>query len=328
MYAVRRIFRIAILVLFIVMVFRVLHMFHCEGVEEKKDVSIIQHLREQPSFVIGDEAFSCNHSLLWLNQMPVQYSHVGKTGGTTVDAVLIEWQRMVLPNKLHHYYGNFTLEGILKWNCRGIDNFDSGLFLGQVGIGYCDKMVQAGVKPFTIITLREPIELFRSGYEYVIEHPMIYPETVYLNNKSLSEWIVYWDKNQNSHGAVMFRQVLKSSSSHLCGVHQCSGLTDTEALSLALKNLKKCDVVAVTEKLKEILDQFRFLLPDFNKVFDCNYRLPFKNKVKKSKEPLTKEALEILNRWAKYEKIIYKEGLARHEYLTKRARVCMALESK
>ena len=162
MYGFRR---IALLFLVIVTVFQVLHMFHCEELAEKEDVHIIHHLREMPSVVIGDEAFSCNRSLLPLNHRPIQYSHVGKTGGTTVDAVLIEWQRKVLPNKLHHYYENFTLEGILKWNCRGIDNFDSGLFLGQIGIGYCDKMVQAGVKPFTIITLREPIELFRSAYE-------------------------------------------------------------------------------------------------------------------------------------------------------------------
>ena len=223
---------------------------------------------------------------------------------------------------------SFSLKEKLAWNCKGIDNFDSGLFLGQLGIGYCQKMIQTGIKPFVIITVREPIDLLRSAFQYTLEHPELYPEAIYLNEKSLSEWIVEWDANPELPASKNFREVIRLSSAHLCGIYECSGLTEEEARDLALKNLQTCDVVAVTEKLDDILDQFRYLLPNFTKIFDCKYVLPRLNASKRPKHILSHQAKMILKRWAKNEIIIYNEAVKRHDYLTRKARVCMALEQR
>ena len=275
------------------------------------------------------EGYCQRPKVIPLLQQPIQFSHVGKTGGTTVTNLLIKWQEQVLPGKRwrFRYYKNFTLQSKADWNCKGIDKFDSGLFLGHLGIGYCEKLIKSGNRPFVIITLRHPIELLRSAYQYAIEHPELYPEAAYLTNKTLSEWIVEWDKNPESDASTNFRNIIRFSSRHLCGIHECHGLKDDEAFALALENLKKCDVVAVTERLNDIVDQFRFSLPMFDKLIDSNFKLPELNASKKPKDVLTKEAQKILERWAKYEVPIYEEALKMHKYFTKRARVCMALES-
>ena len=139
-------------------------------------------------FILEDLGYCQRPKVIPLLQQPIQFSHVGKTGGTTVTDLLVKWQEQVLPGRLFHYYENFTLQGKLEWNCKGIDKFDSGLFLGHLGIGFCEKLIKSGNRPFVIITLRHPFELLRSAYQYASDSGFLSHSTIHSDNVLLVKY--------------------------------------------------------------------------------------------------------------------------------------------
>ena len=259
---------------------------------------------------------------------PIQYIHVPKAGGTTIQESILPWANK---RGYHVYLHNGDHDGV--WKCPGI--IDRGVLMGHRGFGFCDRMQKRyGQNALFLVALREPVSRFRSLFDYFMDndYPQFAEYHAMWKGKDLSQLIMdaYATlklklpiKDPRMRGPIRFMELARQQTNFMCGwdcVSLKSNLTMSEKLDRALDNLMRTDVVVVMEKLDDLIDQLRYhtyLVPTEIK------RFPMENTAKGKKSILTKEAADIVAEWSKRDIVLYEMAKKRHESLTNHARKCL-----
>lgn len=265
----------------------------------------------------------------WKKGYPIQYIHIPKAGGTTIQESLVQWGRR---KNYHKYLHNGNHEG--EWKCPGM--VDQGILMGHRGMGFCRRMeTQYGKNALYIVALREPVSRFRSLFDYFLDnnHPSFKEYHSMWKGKALSDLVVEAQSildmklpvsDPRMRSPIRFLQLARHQTNFMCG-WDCVGLkgnmTMETKLDRALDNLRRCDIVVIMEKLDDLIDQLRYhtyLVPVGVEKF------PMENTHKGRKSVLTAEASEIIARWSQADTKVYEMAKLRHTELTQTARDCLA----
>jgi len=259
---------------------------------------------------------------------PIQYVHIPKAGGTTIQESLIAWATKVGYSKYLH---NGDHDGV--WSCPR--TIERGILMGHRGFGFCDRMQKRyGNNALYMVALREPVSRFRSLFDYFMDNA--YPQFVEYHKmwkgKDLSDLVVEAQEtlklklppsDPRMHGPIRFLELSRHQVNFMCGwdcVSLKSNLTMDVRLERALDNLRRTDVVAIMEKLDDMIVQMRYhtyLVPS-----DVT-RFPLENTHKGKKSVLTPEASKIIAEWSKHDIALYEMAKARHQELTQHATQCL-----
>lgn len=258
--------------------------------------------------------------------VPVQYIHIPKAGGTTIQISIRDWTT----DYEHYAYG--SRNG--NWSCPG--NVGRGILYGHRGFGFCRRMVEHfGSRAFYIVSIREPVSHFRSFFDYTMEnladpssieyrlwHNRMLSDLVEEYNHTLSQGLSPTDSRMR--GPLRFLNIAKQQTAFMCG-YDCIATdkgrhSDEVLLANAFKNLNRTDVVVVMENLDDIIVQLKFHV---DWVPSKDHRLRKTNEMlyrKKSK--LSREATKIITDWSRLDLQLYELAKRRHAELTYVAEKC------
>jgi len=168
--------------------------------------------------------------------------------------------------------------------------------------------------PLYIVTLREPIAFALSLFDFIQRNSFKAHDRQRTSfaNKSFSENVVNENKEVLSY-------VRDKQSELLEGLDRCAN-TDKE--TCVLSNLDKAHVVAVAERLDDVLIQLRWLTGWLGLGVDS---FPRTNSAD-IKSPITPRAMKILEAQAEngVDALLYQRALERHDNLTEQARRCLS----
>lgn len=262
----------------------------------------------------------------------VQYVHVPKAGGTTIQDQLDKWARA---RSIPIFMKNGDHE--VNWKCPA-NAIKSGILMGHRGFGFCPRFMDSalGEKAFYIVALREPVSRFRSLFDYFISHRYT-SFTKYhkrWDNRELSDIVVEYDAllkkglpddHPDMWGPLTMQGLARQQSAFMCGwdcvAHDQRNMTLNKMVNRAVANLQRTDVVVIMEKLDDLFDQLRFHVSWVPK---NQKRFPTENIHKGKKSTLTAAATKIIAEWSKPDVALYQMAKTRHEELTSLARACGA----
>lgn len=167
--------------------------------------------------------------------------------------------------------------------------------------------------PLYIVTLREPIAFALSLFDF-IQHNSFKAhdrQRASFANKTFSENVVSGNEEVLSY-------VRDKQSELLKGLDGCA---NTDKKTCVLSNLDKAHVVAVAERLDDVLIQLRWVTGWLGLGVDS---FPRTNSAE-VKSPVTPRAMKILEAQAEngVDALLYQTALERHEILTDQARRCL-----
>ena len=196
---------------------------------------------------------------------PVQYIHVPKAGGTTIQALLLE-----MGERLHFKVSSSDHD---SGYCKTIQgSFGKGqVYMGHTPIGWC--FAESPVRPLYIISLREPISQMVSHYDYyatqtgTTDHegaplrPGAIKANAYLRGQEKkmekrgipsTKFLENLFLANDNH--VMAMVVSKTQMRYLLpGKCSAQRLDPRSRLSIALKNVLRSDIVVDSDLLSDQL---------------------------------------------------------------------------
>ena len=261
---------------------------------------------------------------------PIQYIHIPKAGGTSVQLSFLEWIKNVHSIPIYKHNGGHGA----NWTCPG--TLDRGFLFGHRGFGFCHRLLQRyRDRVFYIVSIRDPISHFRSFFDFTMhELTQDHPEDVKLwRGKKLNELVLEYNhtlslgldpSDERMKGPLKFLAMSKQQTAFMCGwdcvAFDKFGVTDEQMINRAMKNLYRADVVVIMEKLDDMLHQLRYHIPW---IPQGQHHLKRENiMVRTEKSHLSARAIEIISHWTHLDERLYRAAKQRHYELTAIAKRC------
>jgi len=152
--------------------------------------------------------------------VPVQYIHIPKAGGTTLQENMEAWARSHSVKVLLH---DGDHEGV--WRCNDVQR---GLLIGHRGFGYCQRMERNyGARAFYVVALREPVSRFRSLFDYIMSNNFWFFRDYHRrwDGRQLSDLVVEYNdtlhlglpaNHPKMWGPLRFWSLSRQQSSFMC----------------------------------------------------------------------------------------------------------------
>jgi hypothetical protein len=176
---------------------------------------------------------------------PIQYIHVPKCGGTSVQAYLQSMAdefglKIVRNDDMFMRDGNLKPQKVYKSAC---------IFVGHRPFGW-DNSYQTLSTPLYVITIREPLSLAISLFDYIQSHthPTLKHVRDSYGNKSLSE-------NVGQRNVHILHSVTFFQARYLYELQDCRNTSKT---GCALEVLDRIQCIAVTDRLDDLIFQLRW----------------------------------------------------------------------
>ena len=269
---------------------------------------------------------------------PIQFIHVPKAGGTSVQETLSKFATNAgIRVLLHDGDGP---------NYNPLQN--RGLFLGHRGYGFSSK-VKSQI-PITIIALRDPVSRIISLFDYLRTStekiPVIQQIRKAWQGKTLDEVILSYKIAREKDFASVFpggsasfsdrsiHRVLQSQIQFLCGYECVWYMTNDpresmdpfkevneNCLERARKNLELIDCIVTLDRLDDMIVQLKAHLDFIPKNF---VSFPHDNKVSPGERSKpSEETLKWLKEWTKDEQKLFERAKELTEIRTTAAKVCL-----
>lgn len=169
---------------------------------------------------------------------PIQYVHVPKTGGASVQGFLREVARNY-SIRVQYHDGPFVAPK--SWDQSSCIVFGHRPFGWEVGF--------SSRQPFYVVTLRDPVALAVSLFDYVVSHKYKIHDQLRdsFGKESFSVNVIR--RNEN-----LLKFVTAYQAEYLIGIEPCMH----DVAVCALNNLERADCVGIAEELDQLLLQFQW----------------------------------------------------------------------
>lgn len=260
----------------------------------------------------------------------VQYVHLPKTGGTSIQTSLFRW---VTKNNLRYFRTDSNAMVGSSTKCAS-PVFQSEVFAGHRGYGFCNRSMYDDTRSaFTFTVLRNPLSKLVSHFDYNMENPKVAEHMRYVNTfgtTPLSSWIKKFNATDKlESGEMLIKYLCTQQTRFMCG-YECLGPTQIEYdstlfLQKAMANLKQTDAVGIlTERFDNLLTQLKIHLPfvPLTAAKWPNENIGLKSEQKK-KSQLDEDAVSILNEWCKTDVVLYETAVILEKRKTNQALECL-----
>jgi len=272
---------------------------------------IENHSGDEPELIRQAKLFEFSHcaSFSRRRQRPglrntprVQYIHIPKAAGTSIQSAVNEWVRNTPKATLARYDNNAVHASSIR--CPE-EAFTASVLIGHRGFGYCDYVKYSPRGLFTFTALREPIPRMVSWFDYYL-YELHEPRAMatFWDRGSFSDIVKKYNSTSRiEYGERLIRYSGQQQARYLCG-YECMGpmarrnntYTEQYVLDRALQNLAKVDVVGITSDLEGMVKQLKFHLPHLIPGNFNNFKRS--NAIHGQKSEVDEEAMEILKKWA------------------------------
>jgi hypothetical protein len=238
-----------------------------------------------------------------------QYVHIPKTGGTSIQMEIAQWvfrtdvKIVLMKNDEPKIRGSsFACPPHVK---------EASYLIGHRGFGYCEAIEMAPKGLFTFATFRSSVSRIVSLFDYNMGREELRSVRVF-GNTPLNTWVKRFNSTPElEEGERLLRFHGSQQVRFMCG-YECIGPNawHNHTISLpymmkrAVENLKKLDVIGLTEHLNDVIPQLRFHIPYLPGGFK---QWPVENHTTKNKRSvLDEQSLAILAEWGRPDAELYK----------------------
>lgn len=257
----------------------------------------------------------------------LQYVHLPKTGGTSVQLAMVRWTYYSSRNTLLFKSDEASIKGSSTICPPGAEA--ASILIGHRGFGFCGEVERSPRGLVTFATFRRSASRIVSLVDYNVNR--MNPRAMRLfGREPLATLIKRYNSTRDvvEEGEALLRFAGSQQVRFMCG-YECLGpnaahnqtITLGFMMQRAMENVDKLDMIGLTEELNECIRQVRFHLalqrPSFSEWPEANGAPG--NKRRKSSVVLLMddEAKAILDEWARPDQELYEHAKAR--YLKKQA---------
>lgn len=189
--------------------------------QQENSVETFDSVQKVKRFPECNSTRRLEHPGVWANSPRVQYIHMPKAGGTSIQQALHEWTK-ANPGVRYFKYDSNTV-GFSSTKCPG-GAFSATLLAGHRGFGYCQNIEKSSRGLFTFTAIREPVSRMISWFYYNLE--VIHDDRVRAafghQTLSLDELIKKYDStDQVEYGEKLLRYAGSQQARFLCGYTVC-----------------------------------------------------------------------------------------------------------
>jgi hypothetical protein len=248
----------------------------------------------------------------------IQYIHIPKTGGTSIEKAMWGWNHGVVFRNNH-----VNIDGSNEKCAPASPNYF--LLAGHRGYGFCKDIKESKRGLFTFTALRDPVSRAISLYdmEKALKGKFF---TRVFGTRPLKEWLREFNKTEKiEEGEAFLRFMGSQQARFLCG-YECflpknkSMNHESYLLAKAKQNLPLVDAVGITERLNDIIPQLKLHL----RWLPVGFRSWPHNNERRGHSDVDDQARAILASYSQTDMELYKmaEKIAKEK--TNKAKDCLA----
>ena len=273
-----------------------------------------------------------------LHSTRLQFVHIPKTGGTTIQEGLNGWVKDNAHISLYLWNVNAYMGSSVKCPPRILAH---SFYMGHRGWGFCEHVEKSKDGLFTITAVRSAVSRMVSLHDYNLfkrgtgKAQKYFGSKVEVNKHTLKNLVKEFNATQDviEPGEKILRYSGSQQCRFMCG-YECLGpnsykndtFTPEYMLQRALENLRKTDCVAVTDKLNDLIPQLRYHLtyiPNNANGWQTQNKLPGS-----MRSTLDDESRAILADWGWADEQLYLEASKIAAEKTKQATRCLGRWAK
>ena len=258
------------------------------------------------------------------------YLHLPKAGGTSIQTAMRHWVDGAPSGKASFRIFNGPSFFQSSFACPA-GALGYSVLAGHRGYGFCRDVEHATRGTFIFTAFREPVSRIVSLHDYnliTIAAQKDKWEDSFRKGESFSDAIKRFNRTEEVEaGESLLRYAASQQTRFLCG-YECMGpnvrgnetYTDAFMLRKAKANLRKLDVVGITERLDDLIPVLKMHLQLVPRGFS---RWPESNSLPPSKKSkIDDEAKAILAKWAWADRELYAEADAIAKRMFEEAKRC------